>query len=393
LVWLGAGLAQAQDRPPLDTSWTQWEAAAQQKPAAVKRLDMRGVQRVPAGISQYENLRALHLGDSEIRRLPREIAELTSLRAIYLPRTQRLDYQLAFQFLRRLPRLRHVDLSYNNLTTLPATLFDLAELRELNLSLNRLQALPPDIQKLRQLRKLDLTLNESLSTLPPALWQLPKLQELYLNQTALQSLDAGIGQLTTLRRLSLAGMPLTAVPANLSQLRQLRWLSLSYCQDLQWAATFRKLARLPRLQTLRLNRAKIDTSQAKVRRGPQPDTLQAAGASGLRHLVPWLGQQDQLQYLDISNTELGEALPRILPLDSLRYLDISALDLKTLPVELDDLQALETLVLQYNDLQLSELRHLRKLPNLERLRLSYGRYSNAEMIRLKKMLPDTQLEF
>ncbi|EGZ22345.1 hypothetical protein PHYSODRAFT_496570 [Phytophthora sojae] len=67
--------------------------------------------------------------------------------------------------LERVPRLRRLDLSANQLRALPDAVFSLQNLATLDLQQNRLTTLPPEVQQLAQLEALDVSHNQ-LKTLP-----------------------------------------------------------------------------------------------------------------------------------------------------------------------------------------------------------------------------------
>ncbi|XP_064293687.1 leucine-rich repeat and calponin homology domain-containing protein 4 isoform X2 [Phalacrocorax carbo] len=96
-----------------------------------------------------------------------------------------------------LQALAHLDLSRNQLSSLPACLC-LLPLRVLNASNNRLAQLPENIGALGALRQLDVSCNE------------------------LRALPAGVGQLKALRDLNLRRNQLTALPSELSELPLVR---------------------------------------------------------------------------------------------------------------------------------------------------------------------------
>ncbi|XP_049648543.1 leucine-rich repeat and calponin homology domain-containing protein 4 isoform X3 [Accipiter gentilis] len=96
-----------------------------------------------------------------------------------------------------LQALAHLDLSRNQLTSLPACLC-LLPLRVLNASNNRLAQLPENIGALGALRQLDVSCNE------------------------LRALPASVGQLKSLRDLNLRRNQLTVLPTELSELPLVR---------------------------------------------------------------------------------------------------------------------------------------------------------------------------
>ena len=123
-----------------------------------------------------------------------------------------------------------LDLSGNNLRSLPAEIGQLDNLKTLYLSGNSLSSVPAEIGQLTNLMDLYLNSN-SLSSVPAEIGQLTNLMDLYLNSNSLSSVPAEIGQLTNLTDLYLSSNSLSSVPAEIGQLTNLTDLYLSsyYC--------------------------------------------------------------------------------------------------------------------------------------------------------------------
>jgi Leucine-rich repeat (LRR) protein len=94
-----------------------------------------------------------------------------------------------------------VDLSRNQLTTLPAEIGSLRNIKFLYIKENQLTTLPPEIGQLSNLTTLHLGSNQ-LTTLPPEIGQLTKLEELYLTDNQLKTLPPEIGRLPNLKTLN-----------------------------------------------------------------------------------------------------------------------------------------------------------------------------------------------
>lgn len=156
-----------------------------------------------------------------------------------------------------LKRLRVLDLSFNQLTTLPAALAKLSRLQMLNLSGNQLERLPSVVSRLTGLRTLDLSLNP-LRQLPPTLAKLQRLERLDLGAGGgegpygelIRDFPAVLVKLPRLRELVIDRQPFERWLPGLVSLTSLRLLRLG-----EW---FRARSSNPRaLETLRRMRPKL----------------------------------------------------------------------------------------------------------------------------------------
>uniref|UniRef100_A0A8B9NDU9 Calponin-homology (CH) domain-containing protein n=1 Tax=Accipiter nisus TaxID=211598 RepID=A0A8B9NDU9_9AVES len=118
-----------------------------------------------------------------------------------------------------LQALTHLDLSRNQLTSLPACLC-LLPLRVLNASNNRLAQLPENIGALSALRQLDVSCNE-LRALPASVGQLKSLRDLNLRRNQLTVLPTELSELP-LVRLDFSCNRVVAIPRCYRRLRHLQ---------------------------------------------------------------------------------------------------------------------------------------------------------------------------
>ena len=154
-------------------------------------LKSSGLEKLPAEISQLQNLQELHLWGNQLTTLPAEMGQLQNLQKLYL--------------------------GGNQLTTLPAEMGQLQNLQTLWLGDNKLTTLPAEIGQLQNLQTLWLVDNK-LTTLPAEIGQLQNLQILGLGFNQLTTLPAEIGQLHNLERLNLRDNPLRSLPISLKRL-------------------------------------------------------------------------------------------------------------------------------------------------------------------------------
>lgn len=119
-----------------------------------------------------------------------------------------------------------LDLSRQNLTSLPRDIGRLAILRRLDLSHNQLTDLPPEIGWLRELRYLDLSHNQ-LATLPDQIGWLRKMTTFKVSDNVLSSLPRAIGHCIELRSLDVSNNQLKQLPPDIRWLTNLSTLNLS----------------------------------------------------------------------------------------------------------------------------------------------------------------------
>jgi len=125
----------------------------------------------------------------------------------------------------QLTKLIELDISRNQLKSLPAEISKLTNLIELNLYHNQLEMLPSEIGRLTNLQRLYLSRNQ-LTSLPKEIGHLFNLRRLAPSYNRLVSLPAEIGQLTNLQKLLLSNNQLTSLPSELEKLTQLGELDL-----------------------------------------------------------------------------------------------------------------------------------------------------------------------
>ena len=119
-----------------------------------------------------------------------------------------------------------LEISMNQLKTLPAEIGKLTNLTTLDLSYNELKRLPAEIGKLANLTTLDLSINE-LKRLPAEIGKLTNLTLLDLSENQLKTLPAEIAELKNLTTLDLSGNQLKTLPAEIAELKNLTGLYLS----------------------------------------------------------------------------------------------------------------------------------------------------------------------
>jgi internalin A len=212
----------------------------------------------------------LDLSGNQLTTLPEAIAQLSNLSGLDLSGNQLTTLPEAIA---QLSNLRVLYLRNNQLTTLPEAIAQLSHLRVLYLRNNQLTTLPEAIAQLSNLRELDLSDNQ-LTTLPEAIAQLSHLSVLYLRNNQLTTLPEAIAQLSNLRELDLRNNQLTTLPEAIAQLSNLRELDLS---DNQLTTLPEAIAQLSNLRELYLSGNQLTTLPEAIKQLSQLEKLDLRG--------------------------------------------------------------------------------------------------------------------
>ena len=133
---------------------------------------------------------------------------------------------------------KKLNLSYNQLQTLPDSIGELSRLQKLNLNYNRLTSIPKQIGKLKSLEILNLGYDENLNmseddnycncltSLPSEIGDLESLNILYVTDNKLTSLPDQIGKLKKLEFLQLERNKIKKIPKGIGNLTNLKELSI-----------------------------------------------------------------------------------------------------------------------------------------------------------------------
>ncbi|GBE92899.1 COR domain-containing protein [Nostoc cycadae] len=169
-----------------------------------------------------EKVTELDLSNNQLSSLPPEICQLSNLSWLLIHNNQLSNLPLEIC---ELAGLTLLGLDNNQLSSLPPEIGQISNLISLSLGGNQLGSLPPEIGQLANLTDLYLH-NNQLGSLPPEIGQLANLTELYLDNNQLGSLPPEIGQLANLTGLYLENNQLGCLPPEIGQLANLTELSL-----------------------------------------------------------------------------------------------------------------------------------------------------------------------
>jgi Leucine-rich repeat (LRR) protein len=295
--------------------------------------------------------------------LPDTIGELVSLESLNVSNNQLTSVP---EQISGLIKLRNLQLQNNLLAALPSGIGNLANLESLELKNNQLASLPPEIGELVNLLELPLQSN-NLNGLPAEIGKLANLHYLWAEDNQLMSLPLQIGQLTNLRSLTLHANQLRALPGEIGNLRKLTRLTLNRNRLTKLPS---EIGDLSNLQELELGNNELQALPSEI------GNLRKLRSLNLYHnrlgkLPSEMGGLNNLTSLSISNNQLAVLPSEIGGLTRLQSLDLDNNQLATLPREICDLQNLQSLSLLNN--QLTRLPDdIRRLEKLQTLKLQEG---------------------
>ncbi|GBP97199.1 Erbin [Eumeta japonica] len=239
--------------------------------------------------------------------------------------------------------LKHLDLSDNELQTIPAAVSSLVNLQHLNVSRNTLASIPEAMKALKYLTFLDLSVNP-LEKLPDAITNLIALQELYLNDTYLEYLPGNFGRLANMRILELRDNYLMILPKSLSRSTELLRLDIGQNEFQQFPEV---IGRFLKLKELWIDSNSLTNIPGLIKPLESLIHLEASN-NMIEELATEIGYCSELVDLSLSTNSLTQLPDSIGQLCKLTTLKLDNNRLYSLPESIGQLQNLEELMLMCN---------------------------------------------
>jgi|GEM_PF-5223509 len=151
----------------------------------LKFLSLRNnkLYNLPKEIVKLKNIEFLNLYWNEnLKELPQELTNLTSIRYINIGGNPNMDWGSTFSLLSKLPNLKSIALSFNNIKALPSEVGLLTQVEELIIDNNLMKNLPNEMSKMKNLKRIVLT-NNSFTTMSKVIATLLNLEEIVISNT------------------------------------------------------------------------------------------------------------------------------------------------------------------------------------------------------------------
>ncbi|GAB3339406.1 hypothetical protein GCM10027429_25710 [Marivirga atlantica] len=175
--------------------------------------------------SQIDNLENLILSFCDLDGIPATIKHFPSLKELQLAENDIKSENISSE-MANLKELEILSFYKNNLTFLPAFLFELNQLEELDLYYNEIEIVPKEIGQLKQLERLYLA-NNRLFNIPDEIGQLTMLKELYLKHNRISYLPNTLCKLENITDFHVNDNYLQGFPDCILAFKKLRDLDIS----------------------------------------------------------------------------------------------------------------------------------------------------------------------
>lgn len=241
---------------------------------------------------------------------------------------------------------------------------EIPNIHKLNLTKMKFPELPEEIGLLSELTELKLHFC-GLSDLPDSFSQLTKIQACGLEGNKFKVLPRAVCSWQHLKHLSLDQLPLQSLPPEIKQLIGLESLYIRGCKIKQLPSEIGELPRLERLTLINLplkalpdsigaltNFKKLDVSDCAALTKLPPSLWDLPNLEVLHLTLPLktiplqIKQLQKLRTLTIDNPELSQVPAEIGQLASLESLTLKNLTVQELPKELGNLQSLQSLYIE-----------------------------------------------
>jgi len=161
----------------------------------------QNLESVPVKVSKFHYLNVLELTRNQLTTLPLYIGDMLYLQDLYLGFN---NFSKVPDCIYRLPNLKRFIIENNKLSDIPAGLTEMQNLEELHLSQNNIEEIPEELYGMRSLKVLKVD-NNQISEISPGIANLENLEILYISYNKIKNLPYEITGLQKLRSIYLRG--------------------------------------------------------------------------------------------------------------------------------------------------------------------------------------------
>ncbi len=182
-----------------------------------------GLDRIPSSIKRCKHLRRLNLEGNQIKHIPRWLSSLDSLEEINLNFNK---LNLKRRDIRRLSKIEDVLLAGNGIKKLPDNV-GVLRCESLNLSKNQLSTLPKSFAEMKQVRYL-IFYDNKFESIPEELAGFKNLKHLDFYKNEITEIPDFIGDMDNLQQLFLSFNKIEEIPDTLRNLKRLKYFYIHH---------------------------------------------------------------------------------------------------------------------------------------------------------------------
>lgn len=313
------------------------------------------------GHHQFEKLHEVNLSSNDLFTIPKEIRQFKQLKVLQLD-----NCPLIFipKEIGQLTQLETLNIEKNKLTSLPTEIGDLKNLKKLYLHQNKLRSLPAEIGQLIELNEFDVSSNQ-LTSLPIEIGNLRSLTRWLIYNNYLTSLPNTISRLSQLKYFALENNRLSSISKEIGELQNLKVFFISRMELKHLPKEMGKLVNLKRLemQECNLSSLPIEMTQLSKLRTFNVNNNNIKNLS--QFMVKLFKNSRRLRYLRINDNKLSNLPDTICGLTCLQHLEAQNNELVSLPKNFGELKHIVKLFL--NDNKITKMPDVLKMPFLEEL--------------------------
>lgn len=193
----------------------------------LKRLEIHSnklLTKLPSFLGNFPKLDLLQIYGNKFQEIPDSFFDsIPPIQSIHLNNNKLVSLPKSLE---KLKKITILNLSKNELTTIPDYFGAFPLLKSLYISRNKLSTLPESIKNLKNLEELDLSYNKNFTLIPNFFAELQSLKRLDLTNNSLKQLPKNLEKLSQLQLLNLNNNKLSSLPDSIKNLKNLGGLLL-----------------------------------------------------------------------------------------------------------------------------------------------------------------------
>ena len=296
-------------------------------------------------LGEIKTLNSIDISNNELSSIPKEVMDVRYMALLNISNNQITELP---DRMTQMIRLKSLDASNNLIENISGAFSLLEGLQQWNMNNNNLSSLPSDIGDMAELISMEAN-NNKLTSIPESLKRLTDLEKLDLGRNGIVKIGFDIGILKSLKHLNLGGNKLTDLDAKgIESLKHLEYLNLSDSPELKWELLTTPIFALSSLETLKIAHNGLKEIPAEITKCNQLKDVDFSGNEGIvtgEQFWKFMSQLPELTKLNLSEIALEVLSDNIKECKKLEYLNLDKNNIETISESIGDLKNLKSLSL------------------------------------------------